>query len=156
MFGSNNLEEVYDLNITEGNIKFLEHINKAKINLLIADAGNGINSAKNLIHSSSKNSKDWVNVFTFYYDSLHNYSEALLCFKQIECLNSQALFAVLCLKFPNLELDWNFLERMRNKRETLINLDKLNYNDWKLLELQLGLYISILKEELEKNYSFTL
>lgn len=93
----------------------------------------------------------WNNVYIAYYDALHKLVEAYLIFDKISSLNHLCLFAYLCEKHPELELDWNFFEKIRTKRNGIHYYgQKVNQEDWKSINLQIKLYISTLKKALRE------
>ena len=103
-------------------------------------------SAKNI----PKDSTDWTFVFRDYYESLRGLIEAYLLFEGIAAENHQCKNAYLCYKHPELELDWEFLETIRLKRNAINYRGYLlRYDDWKRLQLQFDLHIRALKKEIE-------
>jgi len=145
------VEEAYDACLVNGNFINLEDIQIDKINSLFQAANITINSAKTLAKHLQKISPEWMNVFTMSYEVLRNYAEALLLLKNLQSNSDLGIFSALCLKYSHLELDWFFLERLRIKSQSLAEGEEnINYADWKSIELQLNLYLSSLREEIEK------
>ncbi|MBI5392534.1 hypothetical protein HZA96_01570 [Candidatus Woesearchaeota archaeon] len=98
-----------------------------------------------------KESIIWNNVYCCYYDALHKLVEAYLMFDKITSLNHLCLFAYLCEKHKELELDWNFFERIRTKRNGINYYgQKVTYDNLKSIEIQVKLYISLLEKEITK------
>lgn len=98
-----------------------------------------------------KESTDWTFVFRDYYESLRGLIEAYLLFEGIEADNHQCKNAYVCFKHPELELDWEFLETIRLKRNAInYRGHLLKYEDWKMLKLKFQLHINALKKEIEK------
>ena len=61
------------------------------------------------------------------------------------------MFAFIILNFPDLELDWNFFERIRIVRnENKYQGTDITKEMWMKAELQIDLYISVIKKELEE------
>lgn len=144
-------EQVYESCLAEGGINEIRETNKDKVKSLIENAQVILNSAQIVIKSINEQAKEWMSVYTSYYEALRIYTEALLIFDRVDIPNHQCLFAYLCVKHSNLELDWNFFERVRTKRNGVNYYgDKISYKDWKAVELQFNLYISVLKKEIEK------
>ena len=82
---------------------------------------------------------------------IHQLVESLLIFDKVKSTNHQCLFASLCVKHPELELSWDFFEKIRTKR------NGMNYygapvqdKDWKEVGLQFELYINLLTKEIKK------
>jgi len=104
-------------------------------------------TAKNL----SKESTDWTFVFRDHYESLRGLIEAYLLFSGIEADNHQCKNAYLCFKHPELELNWEFLETIRLKRNAInYRGHLLTYEDWKIFKINFELHIQALKKEIEK------
>lgn len=144
------LEETYDSCLTDGYIKNLAEMNVAKARALMENAQTNVNSAKILATALEKNAKEWLNVYTLHYEALRVYAEALLLLLKIDSPNHQCLFAALCMKYPHLELDWNFFEKIRTKRNGANYYgEQITWKDWKDVELQMNLYISTVQKELE-------
>ena len=98
-----------------------------------------------------KDSTDWTFVFRDYYESLRGLIEAYLLFDGIEADSHQCKNAYICFKHKELELDWNFLETIRLKRNSInYGGQLLNYDDWKMLKLRFELHINELRREIEK------
>lgn len=94
---------------------------------------------------------NWRVIFNIHYDVLRELCDLLILFKRQKTSNHQGLFAFIVLNFKELELDWKFFETIRNIR----NFNKYRGTDiteemWKKVELQMNLYISALKKEIEK------
>ena len=98
-----------------------------------------------------KDSTDWTFVFRDYYEALRGLIEAYLLFEGIEADSHQCKNAYICFKHPELELDWEFLETIRLKRNAINYRGQLlKYNDWKTLKINFELHINVLKKEIEK------
>ena len=144
-----NLDKTYKLCISTGNIKEksvdIELIKSLKI---VSEKGlEFINSKSKDI---PKDSTDWTFVFRDHYESLRGLIEAYLLFDGIGADNHQCKNAYLCFKHPELELDWEFLETIRLKRNAINYRGQLlKYDDWKSLKLKFELHISALKKGIE-------
>ena len=147
-------DEAYDSCLSQGYVRPLEELNLEKIQSLIENAEININSANIIANAIDKNAKEWMNVFTLYYEAFRIYVEALLHFDKIESSNHQCLFAILCVKYSYLELDWDFIEQLRTKRHGVNYYgERVAYNEWKSVEVQMKLYVSTLRKELEHKIS---
>ncbi|VVB81219.1 Uncharacterised protein [uncultured archaeon] len=94
---------------------------------------------------------DWNALFKLGYDVLHTLAEAFVYFDKIKAERHECLFAYLCDKHPELEFDWNFLDNIRIIRNRSIYYGKpATYDNWKLAEFQLNLYINTLKKTIEE------
>ena len=109
--------------------------NKTLIKELISDIEPKI---QQLIKKTPKESYGWSIIFRNYYDVLRQLVEAFIRFDKIKSLNHQCLFAYLCIKHPELELSWEFFEKIRTKRNGINYYGQpVSYNDFKVIELQL-------------------
>lgn len=100
---------------------------------------------------SAKNGPEWNAIFKLHYDVLHQLAEALCLFDGIKVNTHECLFAYICEKHQELDFAWNFLEDVRRKRNRSIYYgEPATYQDWKRTELQLNLYINVLKKTIEK------
>lgn len=143
------LEETYDSCLADGHIKNLAEVNIAKARALMENAQTNVNSAKILAKALERDAREWMNVYTLHYDALRLYAEALLLLLRIDSPNHQCLFASLCMKYPRLELDWNFFEKIRTKRNGVNYYgERITGKDWKDVELQMNLYLSTVEKEL--------
>lgn len=100
------------------------------------------------IEELKKLNKNFYNqLYKLNYDVIHTLVETLLLFNKIKSNNHQCLFAYLCKNYPELELDWNFFELIRTKRNGINYYGTaVNKDDWKQIELQSKVYINALKE----------
>lgn len=148
------LEETYDSCLADGKINTAIEVNTQKLRDLLNNAQTNINSAEILIKALGAKNREWMNVYIDYYEALRIYAEALLSLDKLKVENHQCLFACLCVKYPHLELDWDFFEQIRTKRNGANYYgEQITYADWKSIELQMKLYISTLKKEIEKRIS---
>jgi len=144
------LEKTYNLCISTGNIRE-KHTDIELIKSLKIVALKGIEFINSRSKDIPKESNDWTFVFRDYYESLRGLIEAYLLFDGIEAENHQCKNAYICLKHPDLELDWEFLETIRLKRNAVNYRGQLlNYDDWKTLKLKFELHINALKKEIEE------
>lgn len=97
-----------------------------------------------------KTKERWNTVYKLSYDVLHTLAEALILLDGVKCTNHQCLFAYLCTKHPELELDWGFLETFRTKRNDIHYYgETITKTDYKTNELQISLYIKTLRDALK-------
>jgi len=88
-------------------------------------------------------------IFNINYDVLRELCSQLMRFKKQKISNHQGLFAFIALNYP--ELDWKFFEMIRNMRNQnkYTGLD-IKEDMWKSVKVQMDLYISTIKKEIEK------
>ena len=145
-----NLDETYKLCMRSGNIKE-KTVDIELIKSLKIVAEKGPEFIKDKSKDIPKDSTDWTFVFRDYYESLRGLIEAYLLFDGIEADNHQCKNAYVCFKHSELELDWNFLETIRLKRNAINYRGQLlRYDDWKTFKIKFELHLSALKKEIEE------
>jgi uncharacterized protein (UPF0332 family) len=140
------LEETYDNCISQGYLKEMHKADYAKIEFNLKMTDELVESAKD---DSSK--KRWSAGYGSLYDALHMLVEAFLIFDKIHSSNHQCLFAYLCHKHPELELDWNFFERVRTRRNGINYYGRpASAEDFREDRLGFELYTKLLRKEIVK------
>jgi hypothetical protein len=65
-------------------------------------------------------------------------------------VNHQCLFVYLCEKYSELNLNWNFFEELRTKRNGINYYgNSIDFNYFKSIEVQLNLYINLLIDKIK-------
>lgn len=140
-------KEVYEDLVTQG-IYEEAHFDKNEVAKVKMMALEDYAFGKSLRKMENPN---WRVIFNIHYDVLRELCDQLMRFKKQKTGNHQGLFAFIVLNFPELELDWNFFETIRNMRNQNkykgMNISK---EMWKKVELQIDLYISTIKKALEE------
>jgi hypothetical protein len=148
---SKTCKECYDSCLANGMFAKKESVNIQRIKSLIENADTSISQADLLSTVIKKEGREWMGVYTNYYDALRIYTEALLLFEKTTIANHQCLFAYICQNYPALNLSWDFLEEIRKKRNGVNYYgEHVTYDDWKRVEAKVKLHISFLKQELSK------
>lgn len=147
-----NEKDAYTSCVSDGFIKEVFKINKERVKALLKNSKIASDSADSFAKTLKEEDEKWQTVYTLSYDALRMDVEALLLLDKLISLNHQCIFAVLCVKHPELEFDWNFFEKVRRKRNGINYYgEKVTYDDWKSIENQIKLCISTLKKEVEKS-----
>ena len=145
------LNKTYDKCVTAGNIREKTIVDTELIKSLKDVAERGLSFIKGKSKDIPKNSTDWTFVFRDYYESLRELIEAFLLFDKVAAENHQCKNAYLCSKHSELDLDWNFLETARLKRNAINYRGQfLKYEDWSKFRIQFNLHISKLLNEIEE------
>lgn len=145
------LEQMYNSCVTNGFVREVRELNLQKVKSIMANADTDISSARILMRNIKKEDREWMTVYTAYYEAVRMLTEALLIFDRVDINNHQCLFSYLCFKHPEFEFDWNFFEKIRAKRHGVNYYgEQIAYKDWKSIEVQMNLYISAMREEIEK------
>lgn len=135
----------------EGRFIIIDELSIDKIKSMMRIADSDVQSSNDIKKSLVKNSLQWNTVYKLYYDALHELVEAYLRLEKIKIDNHQCLFAYLCEKHPELDLNWEFFEKVRTKRNGINYYGTpITHDDWKEAELQFNLYLKLMKEELQK------
>lgn len=144
------LKSTYSLCMSSG--KFKEKaIDLELIKSLKTVAEKGLDFINGTSKDIPKDSTDWTFVFRDYYESLRGLIEAFLLFEGIEADSHQCKNAYICFKHAELDLNWEFLETARLKRNAINYRGQLlKYDDWKQFRLNFELHISALKNAIEK------
>lgn len=144
------LESVYNQCKSEGIIKLKAELDIELIKSLRISAEKDLAFIKSKEKEIPKESEDWTFVFRDYYESLRSLIDAFLLFEKVTADSHQCKNAYLCYHHPELELDWNFLETARLKRNAINYKGQLlRYEDWRKIRLNFELHINKLTEEIE-------
>jgi hypothetical protein len=136
-FNFDDSEKYYDFCLLSGMFEELDSPPQEEIS-------QAINSAQD-IFSASKTLKGNEKLHSFA-KSLFLYSKALCLASKCRITDEKALFSFLCIRYPQLELDWSTLLRIVNFAES----KKLPIEEQGMLEAAIRIYISSIKEELNK------
>ena len=135
----------------EGSFTPLAKIDVDQVQSMVSVAMVDFETVNEWSKKATKDSGQWNAIYKLAYDVLHALSEAMLVFDKTKARTHECVFAYLCQKHPELELDWNFFELIRTARNRSIYYGKpITYEDWKNIELQVKLYIKTLKSEIDK------
>ena len=138
------VEEAYDVCISDGNVIPTTDIDLDRIRASLRIAEEEIQNANDAVSK-----KRWNSAYKEYYDVLHQLVEVFLKFEKIKIKTHLCLFAYLCVKYPEFELDWDFFEKVRTKRNGLQYYgNPVLEKDWKEVSLQFQLYIVLIKKKI--------
>jgi len=141
------VENVYDELISNG---FYEEaqVDKAEISKVLMMKKEDYMFAKRWKQDKNAN---WRLILKTYYDILRELCDQLIHFKNQKTSNHQAVFAFIILHFPELELDWELLERIRLMRnDNKYRGVDITQQMWKSIELTFELYISAVQKKVEE------
>ncbi len=140
------VEQAYDICTAEGNIIPISDIDSAIIKTSLIIVEEDLLSAQDAIAQ-----KRWNSAYKTYYDVLHQLAEAFLKLESVKIKTHLCLFAYLCVKHPDLELNWDFFEKIRTKRNGIHYYANLvSEKDWKDVSLEFQLYINLFKKKLQE------
>ncbi|MFC1691768.1 hypothetical protein ACFL0W_06330 [Nanoarchaeota archaeon] len=146
------LDNTYNKCSASGNIKEKNIVDIELIKSLKFVAEKGLLFIKDKSKNIKKDSTDWTFVFRDHYESLRSLIEAFLLFDKIAAESHQCKNAYICFKHPELELNWDFLETIRLKRNAINYKGQLlKYEEWNKLKLGFDLHINKLISEIDEN-----
>lgn len=129
----------------------LAKIDIEKITTMLKIALIDLESIKEFEKTAEKESGKWNIIYKTYYDILHQLSEAYILFDKLKARTHECLFCYICDNHKELELDWNFFEKIRTKRNgTTYYGIIINYKDWKEIDVQLKIYINTLRKAIDE------
>lgn len=144
-------EEAYDKCTAEGSIIFNLEPEPERGKAMLEIAEEQLQAARSLAQK-----KLWNSAYKMHYDVLHLLAETFLLCDKVKVKTHLCLFAYLCVKYPKLELDWNFFEKARTKRNGITYYGTpVNDKDWKEISLQFQLYIDLLKKKVKEKLNMT-
>jgi hypothetical protein len=151
MYKERTQSSIYFLCKEKGSLISLTKIDREQIQSMVRIALTDLASVQEWKNKAVKGSGQWNALYKLHYDILHQLAEAFIYFDKIKVKSHECLFTYLCEKHPELELDWNFFEKIRTKRNGALYYGTLiTYKNWKEVELQFNLYIKKLKEEIKR------
>ncbi len=140
------VEEAYHFCLSEGSIIPTGEVDEPQIKASVRIADEDVQSGEDAAVK-----KRWNSAYKNYYDVLHQLAEAFLKFEKVKIKTHFCLFAYLCVKHPELELNWDFFEKVRTKRNGIQYYGTpVTEKDWKEVALPFRLYIGLFKKEIEK------
>lgn len=143
------LNKTYNSCLNDGKIK--EKVKDLElIKSLKQVAERGLDFINRFSKDIPQDSLDWTFVFREYYEALRGLIESYLLFDGIVAENHQCKNAYICFKHPELELDWEFFETIRLKRNAINYQGQLlKYDDWEKFKVKFELYINVFKKEID-------
>jgi hypothetical protein len=148
----NVLESTYDECLISGCVTEKKDTDLEAVKSLKEKADTILDSIKEKDKTINKDNADWTLLFKENYDALRLLIDAYLHFDKIIVENDLCKFACICTRNPNFDLNWDFLEHIRLKRDAVDNSGlMMNHNDRRALKLEFELHIHKLREEIGKN-----
>jgi len=140
-------EQVYDELVTQG-LYEEANLDKDEIQKVRKLTMEDYEYGKRLRQSKDAN---WRVIFNIHYDAIRELCDQLMRFKKQKISNHQGLFAFIIIYYSELELDWNFFEKIRviRNKNKYVGED-ISKERWREVELRFDIYISTLNKEIEK------
>ena len=150
MLKDRSLSKMYDVCSAEGSFIPIQKDDLKKIKTMLSIAIVDYESVKVWKNGADKKGNQWNAIYKLYYDILHQLIEAYVRLDKVKARVHECLFAYICFKHPELELSWDFFEKIRTKRNGSLYYGSLiNYSDWKEIEFQMELYVGVFIKELK-------
>ncbi len=144
------LEEVHEGCIADDLIRDILEVEPQKARDLLENGDIYQEGAAERAKRLSKPDRKWMLVFVDWYEALRLYAEALAHLDKKKITNHQCLFTHLCTAYPDLELSWDFFERVRTMRNGVNYYgQKITYEQWRAVELQMALYVKAVRKAAE-------
>jgi len=149
------LDEVYDSCIADGYLYNLKEADPERAKTLLENAEHDIDTLKEVIPIMEK-MKNYNLIWSSRYEIIRQLIDGILLMEKIKSDNHQCLFAYICLKHKDWDIDWETIETMRLLRNR-VHYDgrQIPGETWKEYKLKLDVYtrtfIKILKEKLKRN-----
>ncbi|MCB9358346.1 hypothetical protein H6503_00285 [Candidatus Woesearchaeota archaeon] len=145
-----NIDAVYEKCIIDGSIQELEEsdVEKAKTMLKLSKRDYvSFHKIQKIIAEDRNYSFLWKDL----YEIIHQIVQGIFLLEKVKSNNHQCLYAYLCMKHKDWELDWNILETMRIVRNNIqYEGHPVSKESWNEYKLKFELYIQFLTKKLEK------
>ena len=106
----NDIESAYDKCVAKGNVIAKDEVDLNKAKSLLDSAKNDLIISQELEKIKVETSS---HLFKTYYDILRELADSFILFDKITVSSHFCLFAYLVMRHPELELDWNRLDTLR-------------------------------------------
>jgi hypothetical protein len=144
------LEDVYDDCCASGLIREKDIVDYELIRSLLISA----EKERMMLKDAEKVINCNFVLFNLYYDVLRKLISAFLLFERIKSENHQCLNAYLCIKHPDLDIDWKMLETFRGLRNGINYEGKdISRDEWleqkPCLEVYIRTFVKAVSEKLK-------
>ncbi|MBI2133467.1 hypothetical protein HYU11_02180 [Candidatus Woesearchaeota archaeon] len=146
------LEKVYNQCISEGYLQEPEEIDFEKVKSLLALAIQDLNTLKQTIPIMEK-MENYSLIWSGKYEIIRQLVQGILFLEKISSNNHQCLYAYICVKHDDWDIDWETIETMRLLRNKIHYEGRPVSKDvWDRYKLKFDIYedifIKLLKEKL--------
>ena len=140
------LEDRYDSYVIEGKVRVLDSVDSDLLLVCFKTAADLAAEGKKLAREH-KAKCSFFDVLEKMHGALEQYSKGLLLAQKVDVNDPEALFLVVCVRYPALELDWHLLDNIRVK---VAAGGEFKQADWKRVELAVTLFLSAMKGAAER------
>ena len=121
------LEEAYCDCEADGYIASLETIDTKNIESILTLAQTIYDTVQDVKKNLDPKSPRWSVVYIMYYDAVREVTDALTRFDKKKIANHQCLFAFLCKNYPELDLSWDFFEKLTSNYNFIFGFRMYRY-----------------------------
>jgi len=148
-----NLDGVYNQCVAEGKIQEPEEIDIEKAKSLLDIAEFDLKSIRDTTPILEKN-KNFGMIWSSRYEIIRQLVQGILLLEKVNSGNHQCLYAYICVKHKDWEIDWKTIETMRLLRNGVHYEGRpVNAETWREYKLKFEIYIKtfikIFKEKLK-------
>ncbi|HLC96935.1 MAG TPA: hypothetical protein VJH97_06455 [Candidatus Nanoarchaeia archaeon] len=146
------LDKVYNQCVAEGNLQEPEEIDIEKAKSLLDNAKQDLDTLRDTIPIMEKK-KNFGLIWSNQYEIIRQLVHGILLFEKIRSESHQCMYAYICTKHPEWEIDWETIETMRLLRNGVHYEGRpVGAETWKEYKLKFHIYaqtfIRILKQKL--------
>ena len=109
--------EILDKCIAEGFLRKQQEYDLNLIKSIVNIAKEDMIQLRKLIAGTKQNDEGWSSIYKMAYDVIHELVDAFLRFDYVKSDNHICMFAHLCERHPELELDWQFFENTKKSSD---------------------------------------
>lgn len=144
------LDNVYNQCVAEGKLQEAEEIDIEKAKSLLDNAELDLKSSKDITPLLEKN-KNFGMIWSTRYEIIRQLVQGILLFEKIKSGNHQCLYAHICVKHKEWDIDWETIETMRLLRNGVHYEGRpVSEETWKSYKLKFDVYIKTFIKILRK------
>ena len=148
------LDEVYNQCVTEGNLQEPEEIDREKAKSLLDNAELDVKSSKDTI-AILENNQNFGKIWSDRYEIIRQLVQGILLLEKVNSNNHQCLYAYICVKHADWDIDWEIIETMRLLRNGVHYEGRpVNGEIWEQYKIRFEIYtqtfMKLLKEKLKR------
>ena len=149
-----NLDEVYSQCVAEGNLQEPEEIDIEKAKSLLDNAEQDLSTLKDTIPIIEKK-KNFGMIWSSRYEIIRQLVQGILLLEKVSSGNHQCLYACICVKHKEWDIEWETIETMRLLRNGIHYEGRpISEETWKSYRLRFDVYTKtftrILKDKIKE------
>ncbi len=148
------LDDVYNACVADGLLYNMKEVDSEKAKTLLESAKQDMDTLKETIPIMEKK-KNFSLIWKSSYEIIRQLIDAILIMEKIKSDNHQCLYAYICTKHREWDIDWEIIETMRLLRNGVHYEGRpVSEETWKSYKFKFNIYattlIKILKEQLKQ------